>query len=213
MKSISKHGPEPPEDRAKHITIDQDWEQQIFDWIPQNADNYTSLGRKTNQRLFPKSISISNHSGLSKFVHSSLPWQDHPRKKCSSGRTVFVSTGGVPRQNSLGPEWIYQGVNSWTGFLSRRGWNFGSGRSRNAKSCLVVWCCVGPMTICYQMLLLLLLWSDSVVNSLIRTKPSHPLHSFVKTAFNSSTDFPSTNSVTAFESCSCSSNLARRGWF
>jgi hypothetical protein len=62
-------------------------------WLDQTkcGNSHTSYETR-NQGLFYESISSSNHSGLGKFVRSSLPGRNHPNEKCLPKRAASVSS-------------------------------------------------------------------------------------------------------------------------
>jgi hypothetical protein len=86
VKSGLEHGLDTSGHRGEQTALEQDREQQILDWIKQNAEGSMPVTRKETKDLCASQVnsissSSSNHSRLPKFLRSSLRGRNHSSKK------------------------------------------------------------------------------------------------------------------------------------
>jgi hypothetical protein len=62
VQAALAHGLDEPGQRGKHIALDQDREQQIFDWMEQNA-NETRQSREQKSRMNQSKQRVARKKG------------------------------------------------------------------------------------------------------------------------------------------------------
>jgi hypothetical protein len=82
VQSALAHGLELPGGRGKQTAPDHHREQQILDWIQQNAEQSIPVSK----------TEIKDHSRLGELVFSSSSRQNHQNEKCLSRTAAFAST-------------------------------------------------------------------------------------------------------------------------